>query len=550
MRFTDRVKSWFSRDESPAQQEQSVRTVPGQYHFWNQAPTYGWFGQKTIRSFTPTQPLYINYNQLRSQAEKVHLESTHAQSIVSRIADLTISTGVKMEATPAWSIIDPEDRRTEEDRQKWVRDQETRFALWAESKEPSADGRRTFYQLQHLAKVQKIVTGEYFFIVRYIDDPERMSPVSLQMIRPDQVRNPTRSDDFKRAEQRGHIIREGIEFDFTGKPFAYYVHSGLDYQRIEARSSKSKRIFMIHGFDQKQVGQIRGISDLSGILHDLAKMTDYTVAELDSALANAIIAMSIKPSGSAPASRPFDGVKKNKEIQVTDPGVERSIKQGRVQEGGIVVQNLAAGEELQSYDTKRPNVNFGNFMSQTMKYIAGALGYGVEVIEQSFGANYSASRATLKLTWNRVEIDRQQEIDDFMNLVHEAWFREEVAAGNIRAEGFDRSAIMTRAWMKTDWIGLSAPDIDPLKTANAREKNIEMGLTTREREAAAHNGSEFDENVGRLEVENAKLKQANGGTMPENPETIPDNQDEDPPNRGEIPDENEDDGEEEDANAA
>lgn len=531
MGFIDRLKSLaWGQKETPKEPEQSEPRGPSMYYWMNSFPASGWFGQKTIRSFTPTQPLFINYNELRRQAEKVHLESTHAQSIVSRIADLTISTGVRLEATPAWDVIDPEKMRPEEDRQKWVRNHETRFALWAESKEASTDGRRTFYQLQHIAMVQKIVCGEYFFIVRYLDDPERMSPVSLQMIRPEQVRNPTNRADFDRAQKRGHTIREGIEFDYSNKPIAYYVHAGLNYERIEARSPKSKRIFMIHGFDQRQVGQIRGISRLSGILHDLAKMTDYTVAELDSALANAIIAMSVTPSGSAPTTgNAFGGIKKVADLQQPDPGVQRSIKQGRVQEGGIVVQTLGAGEKLESYDTKRPNVNFGDFMSQTMKYASGAIGYGVEVIEQSFGQNYSASRATLKLTWNSVEIDRRKEVDDFMNLVHEAWFREEVAANNIRAEGFGRSALMTQAWMKTDWIGLSAPDIDPQKTAQARKENIALGLTTHEREAAAHNGSEFDENVGRLEVENQKLRKANGGAMPEaTPPAMPIEDDEEP----------------------
>lgn len=512
MTIRERFNSLFGLSKAEPAKDPEPPMGPSQYFYFNNFPGSGWFGQKTWRSFVPTQPLYVNHNELRKQAEKAHIESTHCQSIVSRIADLTIASGVRMESTPAYEILDPEDKIYDEPtRQKWNRNHEARFALWAESKEASADGRSTFYRLQHFAKSQKIVVGEYFFIVRYMDDPTRMSPIALQGIRPEQVRNPSKKEDLDAIQKRGNTVREGIELDINGNPVAYYVWGPMDYVRIPKRSADGKRIFMIHGFEKKKEGQVRGISDLSGILHDLAKMTDYTVAELDAAIANAIIAMAVIPGPSAPSSRALSGVQKKSEYQPTDPVVERSIKQGRVKEGGIVVQTLAAGEKLESFDTKRPNVNFSNFMSATMKYLAGSRGIPVEVVEMSFNANYSASRASLKLCWVRIELERQGEIDDLNKPVHEAWFREEVKSGNIKAEGFGKSAVITHAWLKTDWIGESAPDIDPLKTANAREKNIAMGLTTHEREAAAHNGSEFADNVKRLKIENEELSDANGG---------------------------------------
>jgi hypothetical protein len=43
----------------------------------------------------------------------------------------------------------------------------------------------------------------------------------------------------------------------------------------------------------------------------------------------------------------------------------------------------------------------------------------------------------------------------------------------------------------------------------ARKQNIDLGLTTHERESLDHNGTEFDENIALLEDENIKLAKVN-----------------------------------------
>jgi capsid protein len=107
----------------------------------------------------------------------------------------------------------------------------------------------------------------------------------------------------------------------------------------------------------------------------------------------------------------------------------------------------------------------------------------------------------------------------FLNPIYAAWFAEEVAAGSISAPGFGETPTLSRAWLNSDWLGSSKPSIDPQKEANAADVRIAAGLTTRTREAKIYNGSEFTDNVGRLKIENAALKDAGGGQAPKVPTT-------------------------------
>jgi capsid protein len=91
---------------------------------------------------------------------------------------------------------------------------------------------------------------------------------------------------------------------------------------------------------------------------------------------------------------------------------------------------------------------------------------------------------------------------------------EEVRKGNIIANGLE-SPVIRNAWMKTDWVGIAKPDIDPNKTAMARKQNLDLGLTTHERESLDHNGTEFDENIALLEDENKKLFEVNKTLSPD-----------------------------------
>lgn len=517
MGFTDYFRSLFRSNQltiSDLVPEGNDRPLLGGIssiaYFPPNGSAISWQGEKFRGSMPWAPPIFKNHLELRRQARKSYLESTETRSIVGRIADLSVHTGLRLQSTPVWFLLDPKDEIPKADRLRWQRNHEQRWRLYFESKEADSTGFYSGGQLQYFVKTRLVVDGEILAVLRYDDtDSSRMSPVNIQFYNPDQLGGISNADQ-DRISKSGHLYRDGIEFDVFGKPVVYYI-SGI---KIPTFGPNGRR-FVIHYYHKDEVGQIRGVSPLAPILFDLSKLTGYTVAELQAAVVNASIAVWVEP-GTAPSSRPFAGIKRKDESQSADTSVNSSPPQAHLTQPGILVQNLKGGEKLNSYDTKRPNVNFEVFKRAMMKYLSGSLGLPVEVVEMTFSQNYSASRATLILAWRRIEIERENDNNGFNRPWHEAWFLEEVRRKNIEVDGMD-IPVRKAAWLKTDWIGISKPDIDPNKTAQARKQNLDMGLTTHEREALDYNGSEYDENIAILADENPKLAQINKVFEPNQP---------------------------------
>lgn len=506
MNYLNKLINYFKKQESISDvipiggEKPNLRGV-SQMGYVQDGTVYGWYGQKYSGGLPFTTPIYKNFTELRKQARKSHLESTETRSIVGRIADLAIHTGLRMQSTPEWALIDPNGELSNDDKRKFTKNIEARWKLYFESKECDSTGQWSGGQIQHFVKTRLIVDGEILCVIRKDDSPNRMSPITLQFYNVDQLGNAS-NVDLNDIQKRNNYYKDGIEYDINGKAIAYYI-SGVRIPKY----SPNGDLWVIHYFEREEPGQMRGVSRLSPILHDLSKLTGYKVAELQAAVINASIAAWVKP-GKVASSKPFSGITRKTELQSTDLAVEQTPKQAQLTQPGILVQNLKADEELISYDTKRPNVNFDTFVKSMMKYLGGSMGIPVEVVEMTFSQNYSASRATLILAWRAFEIEREKDNNGFNRPWFEAWFMDEVRRGNIIANGLE-SPVIRNAWMKTDWVGIAKPDIDPNKTAMARKQNLDLGLTTHERESLDHNGTEFDENIALLEDENLKLAKVN-----------------------------------------
>lgn len=475
----------------------------------SRAPQFLFSGEKFRGSLLFPSLWDQDTDALRARSRKSYWDSVQARALVGRIADNTIGTGLQMEASPVWEIIG--DKGTsEEKKHQIVREIELRFDLWANSHEPDATDRKNFYELQDYEFINRLRDGETFIIIRYSGDTSRQSPISLQFIDPGQVYNPTDGPTIKMIKDSGRIVQDGIEIDVYGKEIAIYVYDWnlKKHSRIPIFGSNGRR-YVIHPMITDQIGARRGTPILASVVHELEKITDYTVAELEAAIINAILAVWIEPSQTARASDALAGIR-TRDSGGRDSGGVDDPKEASFDKPGLIVQTLRAGEKVQSFDTKRPNVNFGEFVKHITKHLSASLGVPLEVLEESFNANYSASRASLLLFWTKVEKWREETASQFLNHVYKAWFSEEVKSKRLHAPGYEGSSPAIRAaWTNCEWLGINKPSIDPYKEANAVDVRIKGGLTTRERETLAFNGSDYRENVEKLRVENELLAEAN-----------------------------------------
>jgi lambda family phage portal protein len=455
---------------------------------------------------------------LRDRSKKSYFESSHARAMLGRLNDNVINDGLVLQSTPIWELLEGLSLRPE-DKMKIVRDIELRFHLFMQSKELDASGKQSGYEFQGFVNLNEMKEGEIIGILRYQDDSKRMSPLSCQLILPDQIQTPLDNPAIESAKAAGRRIEDGIEIDSAGKEIAIHVMDPITFKSKRIPCFGTTRRFVVHPMISDILGSMRGTPILAPVVHELEKITDYEVAEIEAAVLNACIATWIIPSSDKNASRVLDGIKNaNKTAANDSPNTESS--QTTFSKPGWFVQNLKAGEQISSFSSSRPNVNFKGFIDAVMESVSASLSIPIEVLRESFNANYSASRASLLLFWNKVIKDRAHFESQFLNVIFEAWLDEEVRLNKIKLPGYkEGNALIRHAWLDCSWIGRSYPSIDPKKEADAADVRIAAGATTREREAQIYNGSDFNDNCAKLKMENEKLAEANKSTQPK--EQIP-----------------------------
>lgn len=465
---------------------------------------------------------YRNYSQQRVNAKGIYEDSLIARGLVGRLVDNVINTGLTWESSPLWAMIPDWKNKSDEDKYDWTETVENYFTLYTDSKEADVKGRLTFKQIQRLLYLLRVKEGEYFCILRYLNDTSRTSNIAIQILNNDQVQQPYSADILKSIKSRGGTVNEGIEYDSTGKMIAIYVNekpeefSQKSLKRITVRGPRSGRLFVIHDANFEAAEQYRGFPELAAFIYELDRLTEYDINELEATVTGAMFFAAIETEKGAQAKGPIIKTATGNTSSSTD--IAGGIKNVNVDNKSLLVQNLAPGQKLKGFQPNRPNSNFAAFEEVFENRISGALGMPLSVFRQKFQASYSAARAEILFFWNNIFKRRDDFTAGFLNPFYEAWFTEHVNAGNFTAPGFKTIPIAKRAWLYGSWNGISRPVVDPVKEVKAVADRQKLGHTTGEREAKAYNGSDFRENVKRLANENEFVANAN---MPIDPKLRP-----------------------------
>ena len=126
-----------------------------------------------------------------------------------------------------------------------------------------------------------------------------------------------------------------------------------------------------------------------------------------------------------------------------------------------------------------------------LRQIGVALELPFEVLVKHFTASYSAARAAIMEAWRFYQREREFLVEAFCRPVWEWAITEAVARGLLDAPGFFDDPLVRDAWLGTEWIGASAPQIDPLKEANAATAWNKLGVLSLQDVAAAQ-GRDWD----------------------------------------------------------
>lgn len=475
-------------------------------------------GEKYSGALNYETAFNLNRPALIKRSIRAFEESTQARAAISRLNESVINTGLSLQSTPESSLlgISPDILQVASEQI------ETRFRLWAKSKDSDRAKNNTLNQIERIEFNNQLVKGDYFAYLHFSDDPFLINPLQVKIITPERVQTPFGTEHIEAAKKRDHHIVEGIEFTEEDEEYGYYVKVKIPgsfktkFIFIPRVGPETGRTVMIHGIRQRFGNEPRGIPVLSHVAHELEKITDYSIMELGSAVANAAVAAVVTPGPDNPATNPMatsgfvppDLQQNLPTPNIVDPGYTNLGKNVLRNTGGLLISSLNAGEKYESFDTKRPNVNFGEFVDNMTKYLSASLSIPPEVLSMVFGKSYSASRGALMLFWQSVAVWRDEFISDFCTPVYQSWMLGEVARGHLILPGYENPHLRA-AWQSSKWIGVPLPSLDALKEERAAQLKIKNGGMSREEDSQTRHNTSFRNNVQRLKIENVQLAEAN-----------------------------------------
>lgn len=463
----------------------------------------------------------LNHQLLRQNARSAYHDTLQARTVIDRYADTVINTGLKLEATPNLSLLGISSDEIED----WASAVEQAFDLWATSKKVLLDETMNFYQTQRVVSIAQQRDGEYFCRLHYSNRRDLINPLQLSFFDPNQVRGDALTSTYALFNRR-----DGIDRDNNGKEIAYNIwtwkHDRYEQIRIPAFGKKSKRRFVLHGYQPEYFFQGRGYSRLSHALQEFENLTDFTAAQIKKAIIESSVNMYVKPSKDNAASAPFDDITYNRpagpadlyggataEAEGVSTPLEDLVRYTSLPEatfdtpGGVGVFNLTEGEDLKSFASTAPSESYERFTNAFISHLSASFSIPIEVLLMKFGENYSASRGALLLFWQVAQIWQKEVASDFLNPVYEMWLAGEIAAGRVIAPGWSDPRLRA-AWLSNNWIGVPMPNIDPMKTARADQVYAEMGAQTLDKVARNLNGSDGRRNRAKLTREFEELPES------------------------------------------
>lgn len=376
---------------------------------------------------------------------------------------------------------------TDEKAEAWGDNTRRRFNAWANSPDCDLARQLNFYGLQELSFRTMLESGDSPVVTPRI---ERNGSVRLaiQLIEADRVCNPNRISNTD-------TMVDGVELDAdTGEALAIHIakhHPGSrssspptakDWTKVQLRGAGTGRRNAFLVFKPLRPGQPRGIPMVAPIIEPLKQLTRWSDAELNAAVVSSLMPVFVKMDPEA-----FGDLYDNDaQTAITGKAGQWS---GEMQSGQAI--NLLPGEDITSPAPGRPNPSFDPFWQAMVRQIGMALEMPFEVLVMHFQSSYSAARAALLMAYKAFRSRRDLMATGFCQPIFELWLTDEVAEGRINAPGFFKDPIVRAAWCSAIWTGDGPGSIDPLKEVQAAGERINLGLSTKQAESIAYDGSDW-----------------------------------------------------------
>jgi lambda family phage portal protein len=440
----------------------------------------GWIS----KGASPDEDIVDNIETLRDRSRDLYMGTPIATGALKTIRTNVVGAGLKLNANVDYEYLGLSNEQAND----WERQTEREWHLWADTVNCDAARMCTFGQLQSLALLSALASGDVFALLPIKKRTGSIYDLRVYLVEADRVCDPT-------PRRLNKNIVGGIEVDDYGAPVYAYIanhHPGASLRRVGQVKKEWKKVpffgertgrrNILHVVqDMERPGQRRGAPLLAPVIEALKQLGRYTEAELMAAVVSGMFTVFVKSS--TPENPLGQGIPQ--EDRVTND--ENSYEMGN---GAII--GLDENESIETANPGRPNTAFDGFVIAICRQIGAALEIPYELLVKHFTASYSASRGALLEAWKMFRMRRYWLVQSFCQPIYEEWLTEAVAKGRIVAPGFFEDPAIRAAWCGAEWYGPSQGQLDPLKEANAAKVRVTEEFSTREREAAEMTGMSWD----------------------------------------------------------
>lgn len=383
------------------------------------------------------------------------------------------------------------------------------FRLWAENKFCDAERQKNFYELQQLAFLSMLVSGDVFALFGMKPNARTPYQLTVRLLEADRISTPDSSGDseIKNLDSGGRII-DGVEIDREGAVVRYHIASHhplsgtateqMEWQAIEAYGKDTGAPNILHVMTSERPEQRRGVPFVAAEIELLKQLDRYLKSELTANLVASMFSVFLESTEDDGVSGLEDVV--NEDDRVTDDDYHYEL-------GAGVVLDLPFGKKVHEVNPTRNNSTFDKYVAAMETVIGSSMEIPKEVLTKKYESNYTAARAALLDFWRTVRVYRTRFNAAFNQPIYEAWLSEAVAAGRIDAPGFFDDPAIRQAWCGCTWMGASMGHVDPLKEVNAAAMRIANNISTQEQEASEYNGADWLTNVQQRRRELEILKE-------------------------------------------
>lgn len=257
-------------------------------------------------------------------------------------------------------------------------------------------------------------------------------------------------------------ITQGVERNAWGQPIAIHVLKTNPNNIGVPAAGETKRIpwdRAIHLATFDHIGQIRGVSEFASVITRLEDIKDYEESERVAAKIAAMLTAYVR--------------KGQPDLYVPNEDDASAPRELRLQPG-MIIDDLAPGEDIGMIDSNRPNPNLITFRQGQLRAVAAGIGASNSSVSKDYNGTYSAQRQELVEQWIHYAVL----CDDFTGEVCKPVWEAFVDACHLSGVVRKPNDLKPDTHNDALFTAQAMPWIDPLKEANAWAALVENGFAS------------------------------------------------------------------------